>query len=178
MVNNMIVKPQQMIEKEEDVFPISNEATRLRNALNNTKSYAQAVALGAELEKQRALLNQVSTRPITSKVVSAKTGGLVDYTGMAMLHGSSTKPERVLSSVQTELFDKMVEYLGKLSNPTTTTMPVGPIATGNASVSIGNVQIAVNGLQTDDDFTKVGDAFGNQLKAAIKERGLNINKKR
>jgi hypothetical protein len=57
-------------------------------------------------------------------------------------------------------------------------MPVAGIATPNASVSIGNVQIAVNGLQTDSDFKQVGDAFGDQLKAAIKERGLNINKKR
>jgi hypothetical protein len=72
----------------------------------------------------------------------------------------------------------MVDYLSKIGNPTTTTMPVAGIATPNASVSIGNVQIAVNGLQTDSDFKQVGDAFGDQLKAAIKERGLNINKKR
>ena len=52
-----------------------------------------------------------------------------------------------------------------------------PAVTSNG-LSISNVSIAVGGLETDQQFADAGAAFAKELKAAIKERGLNVNKKR
>ena len=102
-----------------------------------------------------------------------KTGGLASYTGLAMLHGSPTKPERVLSSVQTELFDKMVKHLEDLSSPTTVSGN-----TSNESISIANINISTPQLNSALDFNTAGKSLAKELKTALNERGLNINKKR
>lgn len=36
------------------------------------------------------------------------TGGIADYTGLAMLDGSKSRPERILSAYQTELFEDLL----------------------------------------------------------------------
>ena len=38
-------------------------------------------------------------------------GGMVDYTGLAMVHGSSSKPEAFLNAEQTEMFAALTSFL-------------------------------------------------------------------
>jgi TP901 family phage tail tape measure protein len=45
------------------------------------------------------------------KIYGYKEGGLVDKTGFAMLHGTKDKPETVLNSRETSIFQKFVEWL-------------------------------------------------------------------
>ena len=103
------------------------------------------------------------------------SGGLASFTGPAWLDGTPSKPERILSPVQTELFDKMVSNLESLRAYNTTN---NAIVGASSAVNVANVAITVGNLETDQQFMDAGMAFAKELKAAIKERGLNINKKR
>ena len=51
-----------------------------------------------------------------SDVKAYKTGGLVDYTGLAQLDGTPTKPELVLNAQDTENFLALKDTLRKLAN--------------------------------------------------------------
>lgn len=105
-----------------------------------------------------------------TQVVPYKTGGLANFTGPAWLDGTPSKPERILSPIQTELFDKMIKNLE--ANNTSTTSNI------NDSISIGNITIQTPQLNTNTDFGSAAKTFAAELKAAIGERGLNINKKK
>lgn len=51
-----------------------------------------------------------------SQLVGYKTGGLVDDTGVAMLHGSKQHPEMVLNAKDTEAFMDLTEILRRLAS--------------------------------------------------------------
>ena len=51
-----------------------------------------------------------------SQLVGYKTGGLVDDTGVAMLHGSKQHPEMVLNAKDTEAFMDLTEVLRRLAS--------------------------------------------------------------
>lgn len=47
----------------------------------------------------------------TRYVKKYASGGIADYTGLAMLDGTKSRPERILSAYQTELFEDMLSSL-------------------------------------------------------------------
>lgn len=96
------------------------------------------------------------------------TGGLANFTGPAWLDGTPSRPERVLSPFQTELFDNMVSSLER--GATTSNL--------NESINIENITIQTTQLNTNADFASAGKTLAMELKTAIAERGININKKR
>lgn len=52
-----------------------------------------------------------------SDVKAYATGGIVNYTGLAQLDGTRSKPERILSAVQTKAFETLVyNFLPKISD--------------------------------------------------------------
>lgn len=66
-----------------------------------------------------------------SDVKAYKTGGLVDYTGLAQLDGTPGKPELVLNAQDTENFIALRDYLHQLANQEVT------LFSGNSSM--GNI---------------------------------------
>lgn len=97
-----------------------------------------------------------------------KEGGMVDYTGLAMVHGSSSKPEAFLNASQTEMFAALTSALGKIS-----------ISGGNSeNISIGNITIQTNQLNNKQDFRAAGETLAEAFSSAISRRGLLINAKR
>lgn len=69
-----------------------------------------------------------------SDIVGYKNGGMVDYTGLAMLHGSKSKPEFVLNN------DQMRNMLSSLTRPqTTSNLPTGGGAVTN--YNFGNIEL-------------------------------------
>lgn len=105
---------------------------------------------------------------VTPVMTQYATGGLATETGPAWLDGTPSKPERVLSPIQTELFERMVSALE--GSGTTTNL--------SESISIGNITISTPQLNTNADFASAGRSLATELQKAISERGLNINKKR
>jgi hypothetical protein len=97
-----------------------------------------------------------------------KEGGMVDYTGLAMVHGSSSKPEAFLNASQTEMFATLSDALAKIS-----------IGSGNSeSFVIENITIQTNQLNNKQDFNAAGKTLAEAFSSAISRRGIAVNTKR
>jgi len=92
-------------------------------------------------------------------------GGLVDFTGIAKLHGSRSKPEMVLDANQTQMFMNLRDILGKIS-----------LGNGSSeSINIEQITIKTDKLNNDQDFNKAGEVLAKAFSAAIKSRGITTN---
>ena len=90
-----------------------------------------------------------------------KTGGLADYTGMAWLDGTPTKPELVLNAQDTENFLQLRDMLSKMSQNTLTFSNSGYSSVGSAQLNgltdISGILdgISVRGNQTDNSIGEI-----------------------
>lgn len=102
------------------------------------------------------------------KIDAYKKGGIVDYTGPAMVHGTLSNPEAFLNADQTALFANLRDVLAS--------MKVG----GGAStgITIENITIQTAQLNNNQDFKSAGNALAEAFSSAINRRGLNLNTKR
>ena len=97
-----------------------------------------------------------------------RKGGLVDYTGPALVHGTSSSPEAFLNADQTALFANLRDVLAS--------MKVGSGA--SSSITIENITIQTTQLNNNQDFKSAGNALAEAFNSAINRRGLNLNTKR
>ena len=93
-------------------------------------------------------------------------GGFVDYTGIAMLHGSKTDPEAVLSSDQTKMFIGLRDTLENVGSD------------GIGSVAIGSITISPQELNNNQDWKAAGQVLAKELQAGLRKTGINVNRKR
>ena len=92
------------------------------------------------------------------------SGGMADYTGPAWLDGSATMPERILSPYQTELFETMVHALESASRINVQTAPnFENLQTTGSNVSVGDIIVNVDNLDTDDDYEELAEKVGEVL---------------
>lgn len=93
------------------------------------------------------------------------SGGMANRTGLAWLDGSESNPERVLSPYQTKLFEVMVnalESINRISIPTMSNMS-GIQTSGGNPVSVGDIIVNVDNLDTDDDYEELADKVGTVI---------------
>jgi len=93
-------------------------------------------------------------------------GGMVDFTGPAMLHGSSSSPEAVLNPAQTEMFMGLRNALEKVSVDGTT---------NNSSINIEKIAISTNSMNNSQDFRDAGETLAKAFKNAIQRKGITVN---
>lgn len=93
-------------------------------------------------------------------------GGKVDYTGLAMLHGSKTNPEAVLNPNQTKMFMGLRDTLERVGD------------TGVGGIAIGSITISPKELNNNQDWKKAGQLLAQELQAGLRRTGINLNKKR
>lgn len=105
---------------------------------------------------------------LVTEAAGYKKGGLVDYTGPAMVHGSKTQPEAFLNAKQTELFANLRDMLQKVSVD----------SNSSSGFVIENITIQTQELNNNQDFKKAGRTLADEFASAIKSRGLNLNVKR
>lgn len=112
-------------------------------------------------------------------------GGLVDYTGMAWMDGTSSKPERVLDWKQNMLFESLVKTLESMQNiripvPQFTMPAFGDYGqnAGDNGVNIENIVVQVEKLENDADYElmadKVGEVIGKRLAKGKAIGGIRI----
>ena len=102
------------------------------------------------------------------------TGGLVDYTGPAWVDGTKSRPEAFLNPIQTNLIARLVAGLEIQG-----TSPSQYLSDSSYStVTIGNITIQTNELNTAQDFGKAGETLAESLQRAMGERGIRVNVKR
>lgn len=136
----------------------------LSDAISSIKSYSGA----------GSLYTPSSSSPPTSpasgngKTTVSKyaTGGLSTKTGLAWLDGTPSKPERVLSPYQTELFEDMIDTLHAIKTISVPTMPAFGAETNSRSqptLTFGDVVIQVDKLDNDTDYDELAEKFFDHI---------------
>ena len=110
---------------------------------------------------------------ITSIAAYSK-GGLADYTGLAMVHGSKTNPEAFLSATDTKLmrsFLNAFDYIstGHFMSPTSDMF--------SGSTNVGDINITINQaeLKNDADYDDVARRIGKAFTREMSKSGLNLS---
>ena len=103
-----------------------------------------------------------------TKVSYYKNGGIANKTGLVWIDGTMEEPERILSPYQTKLFETMVDALDSISRISVPGMSnYGDVQkTGGGSVSVGDIVVNVDNLDTDDDYEELAE----KVSAVLMER--------
>ena len=102
------------------------------------------------------------------------TGGLVDYTGTAIVHGTPNTPEAFLSAQDTKNMQLLFAALNNIVAKSTA-INVSGEGVGSNNITVENINISTNELNNNQDFKTAGQIFAEEFGKAIKQRGLNIN---
>ena len=94
------------------------------------------------------------------------SGGINDYTGIAMLHGTPSKPEAVLNPEETKVYRDFVQSLMRIS--VNGFKPVNSERFGDSNpVTISQIVVQVDKLDSDADYdrmaAKVAKVFQRDL---------------
>jgi hypothetical protein len=101
----------------------------------------------------------------SEQIPGLSKGGMVDYNGIAMLHGSRTQPEAVLSPSQTEMFVGLRDALQGMDID----------SMGGGSINVENISISTASLNNNQDFKRAGETLASALKSAIQRQGITVN---
>ena len=144
----------------------ANEAAKSA-ALSTAKSMAKSSWRNAGLKENllNAVLKGIDNGNYTRNLKNFLTGGIVDFTGPAWLDGTKTRPERVLSPRQTELFEAMVRSLETMS---TVRVPwfggfKPDVQEGGNQYVIENISIQVDKLDDDADYEEIARKVGEAM---------------
>jgi len=108
--------------------------------------------------------NSTYQNTVLSNAKRYKEGGLVDYTGFALVDGTKTKPESFLNSDQTMLIQNLLKGLTaipafKYSNP-----KIPAFSGGGNNITFENKIIVESGVVDNDyDANRLGQQIGNGI---------------
>lgn len=108
----------------------------------------------------------------TRYIKKYKMGGLVDYTGLAMVHGSKKDPEAFLNTEQTRLIRTLVEAMQTMTRlrpfaQAQVNVPQG-MGHGDATVSFGDVHVHVGKMDDQADEDALVERVKRALATALK----------
>ena len=93
-----------------------------------------------------------------------KKGGLANFTGLAWLDGTKTKPERILSAYQTELFEDLIATLHGIKVFTNSMPSVGFDGSNSGQTfTFGDIVINVDSLNDDSDYETIAEQIMEQI---------------
>lgn len=128
-----------------DTTGYANRTLYIVNSTNGKYPYA----VGTQKGKVSSALGWVKK----TDIVGYKTGGYVDYTGVANVHGSKTKPEAFLNAKQTQLFEALRDGLMRKVN--TQNYSRDSKENSKEEYNIDNVNIEVKELADTDSVGKI-----------------------
>lgn len=144
----------------------SNNSNSNNNQTDNRSNAANAVVNAVTSALSGVLSRLVGTRNAE--------GGVVDYTGIAWVDGTFSKPEAFLDATDTKHIAELTDMLNHVDLPAMTLPNLGDFGIHNQT--IGDINITINqaelGSDADVDAVarKVGKAFSKQLS----KQGLNL----
>lgn len=142
-----------------------------QTAFDNAKSAALSLwkqQSGPGVGEAVRVINAATMENPGTYIKKFKLGGIADYTGLAFLHGSKERPERILSAYQTELFEDLIDTLHAIRriNISIPTMPYRESG-GFEGLNIENLVVQVGDLVNDGDYEEAGrkvvDAIYNEI---------------
>ena len=100
-------------------------------------------------------------------------GGLVDYTGLAWVDGTKSRPESFLDATDTALLRGMLDAFDYVSVPSFHTPDFSSMMTGN---TVGDINITINQaeLKEDADYDKVAKKIGRAFTKELGKQGLSL----
>lgn len=131
----------------------------------------------SKVKKQKNTLINNAVNTVRSYLKSYSTGGIVDYTGIAQVHGTPDKPEAFLNAVDTKNFEVLKELLGSVLD----NRKVGKIATYNQDKSVGDCTINVTvegGISSDYDVERAIDLIKREVVSSSNYRNINLLNRR
>ena len=102
-------------------------------------------------------------------------GGLVDYTGIAYVHGSSSEPEAFLNAQQTKIFAALAAGLEQYY--TTPSYTPTHESTSSDGTVIENINITLQGTLTNDNIQETADSLAQALRSSIQRTGISMNRR-
>lgn len=120
-----------------------------RVGINTDSSDEQAVRNSIQANARR-----MGVKLTSSKLYGFSTGGLVDYTGLAMVHGSSAKPEAFLNAEQTAQIREALTEQGRgsvLRNVLSTLQDIRYSVASLVSNTISSISIAPGAIVINVD---------------------------
>jgi TP901 family phage tail tape measure protein len=103
------------------------------------------------------------------------TGGIVDYTGTAAVHGTPSKPEAFLNADQTALFTKLANNLEAAYIRSSS---IAGTENANSGVVIENFTIAIDAELTNDNVQQTGESLADALLDGLRRTGISVNMKK
>lgn len=107
-------------------------------------------------------------------------GGLVDYTGPAIVHGTPSKPEAFLSAKDTYNMGLLLSSLNAVIDGSfaTSVHTEEDYTTNESPVTIENIIIQPQEMNNEQDFKTSGQILAEEFAKAIRQRGINVNVKK
>ena len=102
-------------------------------------------------------------------------GGMAYNTGLAWLDGTKTRPERILSPYQTELFEDLLKTLHTIRTFQAPTSVVQPRMLENKqqSMTIENITVQVQRLESEQDYEEMAERVGEHIMDKV-SRGMTV----
>jgi len=154
---------------------ISKPFNDLSNAVGNVLgSFFEGISdLGAKAAEAN---KQNQEKLLTNKHITGPNaeGGLVDYTGLAWVDGSMSKPEAFLSAYDTANIKALTDALNYVNIEPFRVPNLDKINTSNQT--IGDINITINGaeMKDDADFEDVARRVGQEFTKQLRKEGLNL----
>lgn len=167
----------------------SGLSTMIKNAIDTVK---KSLFGGLAWDKPNV------SKEVLNRIVRGKfaTGGIANYTGLAWLDGTPSKPERVLNAQQTESFERLVNVmdslrvsgvsLENLRNSMLDTrihLPnlspsIDPSTIGGNIANIGDINVTIEEAELNDDrdYDEIAQIVGEKFAKEISKQGINIAK--
>lgn len=111
----------------------------------------------------------------TRYVKKYKEGGLATATGLAWVDGTSTRPERILSPYQTELFENLLKTLHAIRTFQAPVSMVQPRLPENQpqALHIDTINVQVERMESDQDYEEMAERVGEQIMERV-ARGMTV----
>lgn len=109
------------------------------------------------------------TQHDTSSFYYYKEGGLAETTGPAWLDGTKERPERILSPVQTELFESLVRSLETMAKVRIPSLPAfgDDLTAGGNPINVGDIIVNVDKMDNDADYEELAERVFETIMARL-----------
>ena len=159
----------EMLENEQDMLKQLKDSNRLLDDLlkvqKEGKSQAQQIQLTLDYNKMKYIFEGNSNLSFDEKgnaIPANAEGGLVDYTGLAWVDGTKTKPEAFLDAEDTLNISKLASALRVFGS----NIDLGTVnqPSSASSITTGDINIALNGSgSTRQDAQNLLDVLTEEI---------------
>ena len=152
------------------IYPTKEEAIHAgRNAIDTVTG--ELISKPGYSSIEVGYLNSDANRSLKAYL----NGGLVDYTGLAMVHGSKTEPEAFINSSDRKTIRAMLDAYSYITSPFMSHVDMSKY--GN-NFSYGDITVTINEakISSDQDIAELAKKVGSAFTKELTKSGYNIIK--